>query len=384
MTTHHSSPSVLRGAAQLLAGVPYLLNYRPERSLVLVGSLVDRARLGRQDKLQLPVTMMLRVDLPAAEDVAALVDQLASPVRLAVRERGAGLLDPLLLLHLFLYDADDDLAQALVPAAQERLRAEGAEVHAALLTRDGAYRSLMPEGPPRDEAAGAAVDASPEGDPEHRVPAVWTPLPDPSGVPAVADLVLQGRNPARSRADVAATVRTRDERAAARTGLSIAVQDLDDLGPDPLPALETLGRIVRGEVAPTPHDRAVVAMSLADRWVRDLVLGHWLPDVFTLQGLELDAYDRRLMRSLGALPDDPSDGLHRLFRLSGAVPVDWSAPLLTLAGCLAWRHGEGTVANEAVDLALEADPDYRMAQLMRHALSHGVPPWAVRRRAEAA
>lgn len=360
MTTHQSSSSVLRGAAQLLAGVPYLLDYRPERSLVLVGSIVDRARLGREDRLQLPVTMMLRVDLPAPEDAAALVGQLAAPVGRAVRDRGAGLLDPLLLVHLFLYDADDDLAEMLALTAQERLRPEGAELHAALLTRDGAYRSLLEK------------------------TAAWTPLPDPSGVPAVADLVLQGRNPARSRADVAAAVRTRDERAAARTGLSIAVQDLDELGPDPFPALETLGRIVRGELDPTPRDRAVVAMTLADRWVRDLVLGQWLPDVFTLEGLELDADDRSVMRSLGALPDEIPDALRRLLQLAGAVPVDWSAPLLTLVGCLAWRHGEGTVANEAVDLALEADPDYRMAQLMLHALSHGVPPWALRRRAEAA
>ena len=63
---------VVRGAAQLLAGVPYLLDYKPERSLVLVGSVADRRRMGLEARPVLTVSMILRVDLPPAGEAGDL------------------------------------------------------------------------------------------------------------------------------------------------------------------------------------------------------------------------------------------------------------------------------------------------------------------------
>lgn len=372
MTTHQSPSSVLRGATQLLAGVPYLLDYRPERSLVLIGSVVDRGRLGREAKLRLPVSMLLRVDLPAPHVVDALVAQLVPPIARTARDRGDDCLDPVMLVHLFLYDADDELGTALLEACQEQLPSADAELHSVLVVRDGRYRSILPHDcPPGCEAT------------DHQLPTDWQPEPDPSSVPAVADFVLEGRNPSRSRADVVALVRRRDERMAGLTAVALGVLDLDRSRLEEVEAAAALGRWVVGGTEPSHRERAAIVRTLEDRWVRDLVLARWLPDLFPLTGLELDAFDRALMEALPALPEPAGEAISRTLHLASVVPVPFTAPLLTLSGCLAWRHGEGTIANEAVDLALEVDPDYRMAQLLQHALLHGFSPWTLRRAAAA-
>ncbi|WP_122260575.1 DUF4192 domain-containing protein [Ornithinimicrobium cerasi] len=373
MTTHQTSQTLLRGAAQLLAGIPYLLDYRPERSLVLVGSVVERARLAREARPRLPVSVLLRVDLPAAGEADSLAAQLAAPVGRVVRDRGQGLVDPLLLVHLFLLDATDDEATALLAACREHLAPAGAELHSVLLVRDGLFRSLLPQECPPD------CDTD-----EHRLPTGWQPVPDPADVPGVADLVLEGRNPSRRREDVVARVRARDERSAGLTTVALGVLDLDPSRLDRVEAVGVLGRwVCGGGQLPDPRERAAIARTTEDRWVRDLLLGRWLPDVFPLAGLQLTPEDRRLLGALPPLPTETGDCVERLLDLARAVPAPLTPALLTLVGCLAWRHGEGTVANEAIDLALEVDPDYRMAQLLQRVLVHGISPWAMRTAAAA-
>lgn len=370
MTTPQTPSTVLRGSAQLLAGVPYLLNYRPERSLVIMGMMTDRAARERRT-IRAPMSMLLRVDLPPLDLVPELVAQLAGPVARLVRDRGSGLVDPLAVLHLFIYDADDELAQAVVGACQTRFESVGADVNDALLVRDGRYRSLVPvECPPGCDVEG------------HDRPLDWVPEPEAAAVPGVADLVLEGRNPAQRRSDVVARVRRRDERAAGITRVALGVLDLDPARPDRVAALRALGHAVSMGEAVAPRDRAAIVRTLEDRWVRDLVLARWLPEMFPLAGIELTAEDRALMEALPALPDHVLEtAVGRLLELSAAVPVPSTAPLLTLAGCLAWSHGEGTVANEVVAMALEADPAYRMAQLVSDALEHGMSPRTMRRAA---
>jgi hypothetical protein len=51
-----------------------------------------------------------------------------------------------------------------------------------------------------------------------------------------------------------------------------------------------------------------------------------------------------------------------------------AAPPASLLGFAAWRAGEGAVASIAVARALEADPEYPMAQLLDQALRHGLSP----------
>ena len=56
------------------------------------------------------------------------------------------------------------------------------------------------------------------------------------------------------------------------------------------------------------------------------------------------------------------------------VPPRYRAAPASLLAFTAWQQGNGALANMALDRALEADPDYSMAQLLRQALDGGAPP----------
>jgi hypothetical protein len=53
------------------------------------------------------------------------------------------------------------------------------------------------------------------------------------------------------------------------------------------------------------------------------------------------------------------------------------APAATVAGFAAYRSGNGVLALEAFELALRADPSYRLAQMLLAALQAGLPPAAI-------
>jgi hypothetical protein len=175
-------------------------------------------------------------------------------------------------------------------------------------------------------------------------------------------------------------VRRRDETAAAATGLALTLLRLAPETFDPVDALRRLGTwVVHGESEPAARDRARIAVALADRTVRDAVMARWLPRLFTVEEVVAGDLAREVR---GALPPWPGGhstaALDRMLGLAACVPVPDAVPLLTVAGALAWGSGEGTVANEAIDLALETDPGYRMAGLLREALDRGLPPWSAR------
>jgi hypothetical protein len=58
-------------------------------------------------------------------------------------------------------------------------------------------------------------------------------------------------------------------------------------------------------------------------------------------------------------------------------PLD-AAPATLLAVC-AWLRGDGALAGAALDRALDGDPDYSLAVLLRDGLASCVPPDALRR-----
>ena len=60
------------------------------------------------------------------------------------------------------------------------------------------------------------------------------------------------------------------------------------------------------------------------------------------------------------------------------VPSRYRAAPASLLAFTAWQQGNGALANIALDRALEAEPDYSMAQLLRQALDSGAPPSAAR------
>jgi hypothetical protein len=65
-----------------------------------------------------------------------------------------------------------------------------------------------------------------------------------------------------------------------------------------------------------------------------------------------------------------------LIRLLGFTPTADRAPLLSFLGWLAWYKGRSSTAHRYFDKALAADPDHRLAHLMRELINRGALPTA--------
>lgn len=346
----------VRGTSQLLAVVPHLLGYRPDHSLVVVATRLQASRGGVHRGA---VAFTARVDLPPIEHLGGLTRAIGDPLRQAAGEGGQ------LLLHTFGYDLptgedgqEHRYAAALLDVLADTAAGAGVELHDLDLVRNEGreHRRLV-----------VATD---------RVDEPWRSAPGAAEVPATADLVLQGRAPLASRGSVAAAVRRRDEAASAATDLALSTLAADPSRLDPDVALRALGAwVVDGDPAPGARDRAWIIAELHDRQVRDALLSRWLPQTFDLRELLGPAAAQQFCRQVPAWPREDSDAaLDRLLELAAKVPRELGAPLVTVAAFVAWVSGQGTIANEACDLALEIDPDYRMAGLLHDCLEQGVRP----------
>lgn len=342
--------SVVSGASHLLAMVPHLIGYLPSRSVVILATR-DLVRPGQPLRSQLFFTC--RLDLPPdPHDLPEMVAMLASPLRQAVQARGG---DGPVRFHVYCYDCDRDEAASLQDPLVELatdLRAVLSDVYAV---REGRFLALP----------GGMTDPADQ----------WLEVPAARDVPAVADMVLKGRAPVASREDYVSMVTRRDEKAAAATELALTLRSADP-EEDPLERpLRALGDwVVHAEPAPGPADRALIALVLADRVVRDGVLARWTAGLFRIEEVCPAEEVALIMRTVPAWPDKDKRAVHRLFELAGQLPRDLTAPVQTIAGFVAWAAGEGTLANAAAEEALAVDPGYRMAHYLSMALAAGLPP----------
>ena len=368
---------MVSGISQVTTFVPHLLGYQPDHSLVLL--TVRPEGLPGAGVVSGTLGFTLRVDLPEIEHLDELPDALSQPVRHGVgRDQGRG---GTTIVHAIAYDVPEDTpgqasptyVEALTGALEELCEQVGVMLHDLVLVRQ-----TTGAGPAREHKhllrAGEDLDLP------------WMPLPAAADVPAVADMVLRGRCPLGSRAEVVDAVRQRDEAACAATSLALDVVALSPARLDQDLALSRLGSwVVDGTPEPSARERAWIVVLLHDKSIRDGVLARWIPAMFDLDDVLPPVEAASVRRHVPAWPDNDSLApIGRLLSLAGQVPLDLTAPLLTLAGFTAWAHGEGTLAVEASRHALDVDPDYRMAQLLEHALLTGMRPPTVedRRRAE--
>lgn len=367
---NHNGPAIkVSGTHQLLAVLPHLLGYHPARSLVVV---VTEVQGHRGDVGIGQVVFSARMDLPSLATVDAVVSSLTAPLRQV--SAGAGTV----LLHAFGFDLPDpgpldaefapdldlpDLDMELADRIEEALThvAEscGAHLHDLLWVR---HRDSGVE-------VAEAIHGGEIGDEQ------WRPALSAADVPAAADLVLSGQSARRSREEVVQQVRHLDPAAAEATDLAVSVLSLAPERLDDEEAVRALGAWVVGGEPPTPRQRAWITLVLHDKAVRDAVLARWAPEMFALEDV-LDEDGAAQFRGWAPAWEREASGeaLDRLLTLVSQVPRSLAAPLVTVTGMLAWLHGEGTVANEACDLALEIDPQHRMAQILRDALERGVRP----------
>ncbi|HEX5016022.1 MAG TPA: DUF4192 domain-containing protein [Actinomycetes bacterium] len=100
----------------------------------------------------------------------------------------------------------------------------------------------------------------------------------------------------------------------------------------------------------TPPQAARVLVALMDRSVRDAAIGYLV----------------------GPPDDNVGDAWRQLARVA---PVDLRAAPATLYALWCYAAGNGARSNIAIDVALEAEPDYAMAQILLDLMASGINPF---------
>lgn len=136
-------------------------------------------------------------------------------------------------------------------------------------------------------------------------------------------------------------------------------------------------------------ERAAAAADLdpAEKWavVREAVDGvpeDALPDLDDMQVVRIaEALCDSLVRDncLPLMLTGQARAAARLWTvLIRAVPAPERAEPASLLAIHAHLRGEGVLANMALEVALDADPDHQLARLLREAIDRGMPPGAFR------
>lgn len=326
----NAGPPLLRvtGPSDLAHAVPYLLGFHPERSLVLIGLRDKRVVVtARADLADVPddptllsrtVAAMLRSDVDAF--VAIVFDDSTAPRR-----------------------GDGTLAWAALAAEVHAVVAGlGATVEETALVCRGRLwsfdcddaRCCPWEGRPVEGTSAVAAAAAYAGlvalPDRATLAATLASTVDSSQVPRLLDRIA---GESRRAADASARGdATRRDRSDIRT-LFATARALDEPGTDELLDEQVL---IRFAVALRRHE------------VRDAV---WL-------GVDAGRIDGR--------------GLWR--QLAVRLPAPYSAGPLFLFAWASWRHGNGALAGIAADLAVDSDPDYFAADLVRSLLDNALDP----------
>jgi len=318
--------------ADVLAVVPYLLGFHPERSFVVIGAAGPRQRVDVGFRYDLP-------DPPGAADAADIAAHAAATLR---RQRISTVIGVGYGPGPLVTPVADEFAAVI---RRHRLR-----LRELLRVEDGRYWSYLCHN----------VNCCPE----RGVPF------DCRSHPAAAALTLAGVTTYPDRLALAATVAplAGDAAAAATAALRRAQARALALGPgDPSAPAGLSPVVIRGRRAVRAALRAYRA---GGRLASEDSLA-WL--LVTLAHLPVrdDAWARML-------PEHRHAHLSLWRDLVRRAP----GPLLPAPACLlaftAWQAGDGALANVALDRALAADPCYTMALLLRDVLATGVPPSAAR------
>lgn len=347
----------LRGPGDIISVLPYHLGYHPSDSLVLV------CLKGNQ------FAFVARVDLPPPGLASSVVEELLPHV---VREAP----DEVVILG---FESEPGQAEPASVTVRDALLGAGIPVANRLLVRGRRWWSLD-------------CDAA-------CCPAEGEPVPEDDDVPAIADYVLLGRRPAASRADLDLRLEPVDDGGVRARRCARLLADLTAACRSGGPrrqrvrrrALEHWGSLL--DVSDdetylaqqfTDEDWARLAVSLRDVDLRDLIVAWLCPG-----SLDLDLLDPVLVELAGRhLP--PSGGgpgrsdvewtrekdrvVERLAALCRHTPPELSPGPLTVLANLTWWLGNGAMTRIALDRAIAADPQYRLAVLLDRAVDLAIRP----------
>ncbi|QXJ20870.1 DUF4192 domain-containing protein [Actinomadura graeca] len=315
-------PLVIRSALDAIATVPYLLGFHPSRSLVVIGFEGPDG------------TCAVRVDLPSP-----------NAARVSAMLAGNGFRRALLLAY-----GTADEAAAATGAMRDALAATHIEVAEAIRIADGRWWSLTctdaccpPEGTPYDiDGSVLAAEA---------VFAGHVALPDRSeltgSVRPLEGAARRSMREATRRAERRLLDRARDG--------TTSIQYQSRMVEEGLGLLPRLLSRARAGSPPTDDEVARLGLLLTELRVRD--------EAWVRIDEDSPAPDIAFWRDIVRRVEDPY----------AAAP----ASLLAFA---AYAAGDGGLANIAVERALEVDPAYSMAVILREVMAVGIPPTRARMR----
>jgi hypothetical protein len=311
----------IHSPASLLPVVPVLLGFLPdENTLVVVGTVPDP-----ETGLHKP-RVTLRYDLPIPPDPQCCAGQAQHAAGVLAAGEIAG-------AYMVGYGADE-VVTPMFYALAGALPLAGVHLADALRVQAGLYWSyltladLSGDGTPVDPASPASLEA------------------------AACDAPVLG-----SRAELAATLApfAGADGDAMRVAIGRELQHPRRARQVGLAAVEdAIARYRAGGVHHLSHtEAATLAVALRDLRIRD--------DAWSRLEPEHNAAHIRLWTDLTRL----------------TTGVYAAAPASLLAFC-AWQHGDGALANLALDRAQDGDPDYTMAGLLRQLIDCGAPPEVAR------
>ncbi|HUX69871.1 MAG TPA: DUF4192 domain-containing protein [Cellulomonadaceae bacterium] len=381
----------VREPRELIALIPHQLGFQPDESAVVVSLREPRGRVG----------LVARVDLDDLSD-ASSGPQLARTLVTHLVHDGAA------RAVLVLYTADDGaVATRAAPLVGEtagqphtwrspRVRTAARHLADAAEPYLGEVDTWV-VGP---RGYGGLDCTSPDC-----CPPGGRPLTELESTTTGAHMVLAGSVVAARREDLAripragvdarrraaaARVRAERRRSVAVAAGSAAVCRWRDEAIALWRAEVAAGR--DGHSGERPSRLGRIEAALGDIRVRDAILVSFVPGtgdlaertVGTGAGIEHEvscAVARIVAPSDGLAPPLESTVSHRA-ALEAVVAhgrLDAQAPALSLLAVLAWWSADGARAAVLLDRALEADPGYRLALLVREAVDAGMPPGWVRR-----
>jgi hypothetical protein len=318
MTKSKSPDFHLNRPGVLIAALPAVLGFVPEKSLVLV--TVDRGEMGCVMRVDLSDELSDSVDQVAEVAAAARPD---SAIAVVVDDAGAG-------CRL----CNDDYRRLT-----ERLAARLAERGIELL-------------------AAHVVDRVAAGGRWHCADGCGSAgtVEDPSASPLAAAAVLDGRRLYGRRTELQEVIDVvdADRSAALSAAIGSGAGDRPDAHArsDIEAAIEAAGRLAEGQ----PIDDATLsrlARALTDTRVRD-----------TLYALAVGEYAVQA-ESLWA-------------HLSRTLPEPWRVEALVLLAFSAYARGDGPLAGVSLEAALRCDETHRMAGMLDTALQSGMRPEQIR------
>jgi hypothetical protein len=327
MTSPCSAPPVARftSPAEIAAAIPLLTGFVPRESVVVVSLRAPRKRVG----------LTMRFDLPAEEYADVLADEVAG------RLQHDGAIAALVVVYTDAGDVDGERAgQALVDAIEDTCTAPLAE---ALLVRGGRWWSYLCSSEQCCPVGGTTVDGA----------------TSPALELLAAESTLKGRAVLASRDDLIRSIAPPELLAAVASGqrLDAAAEAFvagGDSAATRAAAVRAAGRLLDSGAGPVdPVAAAELAIALHATPVRDEI-ATW-------------ALDRA------------DDLLALLIQVAGHVLPPYDAPACTLLAWVAYGQGDGALANVALDRALDTDPAYSMAVLLRQSIDAQIPPAEVRR-----